>query len=269
MRGRRGRSGRTSGSPYEGAQQDRRSDAGRAGVAVRDRVRDLRRDALRAYLPRLSVLWLGLLVVGVPLVLIQGSGFARGFFAAMLLAYAVAAPLYVWAINGLLHRAMGADAEEATSRALRALDRRSWVVIDDLMFDRGNVDHVVVGPSRQVFVIESKWCSLGVRTEPQLDRWTRQAAWAAGRIGKLLSTRGLSRHVTPVVLVWGPRVRVHGKTLVQHQEVTVVTGAGVDELLARIRHRAPGIELDHPAVHALEAFGAQQDEWFERGSARR
>jgi hypothetical protein len=49
----------------------------------------------------------------------------------------------------------GAEGERATARTLRPLTKSGWVLINDVQRDRGNIDHVLVGPAG-VFVLETK-----------------------------------------------------------------------------------------------------------------
>lgn len=49
----------------------------------------------------------------------------------------------------------GAIGEQWTAKSLRPLEARGWVVLHDLPGDRGNLDHVVVGPGG-VFLLDSK-----------------------------------------------------------------------------------------------------------------
>jgi hypothetical protein len=207
----------------------------------------------------MAVVWASLAIVAVPVILLQNNSFMRGFSTAAFLAAAAFFPFYAVAFNGLYSREMGADAEEWTSEAFRALDRRQWFVLDDLMFDRGNVDHVVVGPGRHVFVVESKWCSFGQRPERWLASWLRQTQRGAKNIRLLLKSGKVNRQVTPVLIIWGPRHSIDGHYFVERDGVLVATGRGVDALLTEIRRRSPGVELDYPACRVLEDFGTRQD----------
>lgn len=58
----------------------------------------------------------------------------------------------------------GAFGEEATAKALRPLEREGWVVLHDLPAERGNVDHIVIGPPG-VFLLDSKRLSGTVRID--------------------------------------------------------------------------------------------------------
>jgi hypothetical protein len=55
---------------------------------------------------------------------------------------------------------VGAQGERRTAQALAPLRRQGWILLHDLSDDfdghRGNLDHIVVGPSG-VYVLDSKW----------------------------------------------------------------------------------------------------------------
>jgi hypothetical protein len=49
----------------------------------------------------------------------------------------------------------GAYGEQATAKALRALEEEGWIVLHDLRAGRGNVDHIAIGPGG-VYLLDSK-----------------------------------------------------------------------------------------------------------------
>ena len=132
----------------------------------------------------------------------------------------------------------GAEAEKRTAKALRALARRGWIVMHDLRGDYGNRDHVVVAPSGEVFLLDTKapggriTVEHGVLRVRRLDdpedgyerdltpRMRGAAAGLADDLGQALPRRPW---VVPVVVIWGrwdgaPHMHadvawVHGKAL--------------------------------------------------------
>jgi hypothetical protein len=247
-----------------GPRRDRsRSSGKRAGKAVRERIRQQQKAVLRAYLWRIIVVEVAFALLLVVVMNVPGGDFQRGVVLGAVLVVAAGVPFYVIGLNGLMQRGMGAEAEAWTSEELRKLDARQWFVIDDLFFEHSNVDHVLVGPGH-VFAVESKWRSFGVSADPMLDRWVEQADWGAGRIERLLWSKGVRRNVTPVVLIWGPKQSVKGAHFVKHGPALVATARGLDELFAELRRRAPRFELDHAACRVLEEFGVGQDDWRAR-----
>jgi Nuclease-related domain len=94
----------------------------------------------------------------------------------------------------------GAHGERRTARLLDRLTRDGYVVFHDLAVpgSPANVDHLVVGPSGGVFVIDSKqWTGsvhqgadgLAWHDHYPLDRTLETVRWEAQVIGQLLGTR--------------------------------------------------------------------------------
>jgi hypothetical protein len=50
---------------------------------------------------------------------------------------------------------IGGDAERRTARQLRPLQRKGWIVHNSVMADRGDRDHIALGP-RGLFLLETK-----------------------------------------------------------------------------------------------------------------
>ncbi len=78
-------------------------------------------------------------------------GVALGSTATLVLAFGLAAPEHVdrWRRGG--------EAEKRTARELAHLERRGWTLFHDVADGRGgNRDHVVVAPSGQVFLLDTK-----------------------------------------------------------------------------------------------------------------
>ena len=114
---------------------------------------------------------------------------------------------------GLAPRAMGAEAEDWTSRELGRFARfeRSvgvvWHVIDDIPMDGFNVDHVLIGPGG-VFALETKWSAAGWD-----GRWAKSRIESAARtvrsdartVKSLLRSEPhrLNIAVQPIVVLWG------------------------------------------------------------------
>ncbi len=141
----------------------------------------------------------------------------------------------------------GAWGEQATAKALRALEHDGWVVLHDLDAGRGNVDHIAVGPGG-VYLLDSKRLGGSVTVDggnvtvrrlddPDLSyqhpgsghllslaRQTHQRVLASSR---------LNTWVTPVMVVWAefPQRFVEDRCVYVHGE----------ELAAWLRSRPPRI----------------------------
>ncbi len=142
----------------------------------------------------------------------------------------------------------GAEAEKRTARALRALARRGWTVMHDLPDDYGNRDHVVVAPSGEIFLLDTKAPGGRVTVEHgalrvrwledpddgyEKDLTPRMKGAAAGLADELAQALPRRPWVTPVVVIWGrwdgaPHVHsgvawVHGKALAERLSANVGT----------------------------------------------
>jgi hypothetical protein len=141
----------------------------------------------------------------------------------------------------------GAAGERRTAKVLRPLRRRGWTITHDVQRDRGNLDHVLVGPPG-VFLLETKvragTVSLedGILTVRYLDdpdevvTLPRLAAQMRGRAKELRANYRLANGtlpwVTPVVVLWAdfPDRRI------EYDGVTYVHG---DELVRWLRSLPP------------------------------
>jgi hypothetical protein len=122
----------------------------------------------------------------------------------------------------------GAAGERRTARLLDRLSRDGYVVFHDLAVPgntRGNVDHLVIGPSG-VFVIDSKQWTGHVHQSAdglvwynhyRLDRTLATVRWQAETLGRLLGIPA-----APLVCVHG--AHVHGDGLHGHG-VAIVSAA--------------------------------------------
>lgn len=103
----------------------------------------------------------------------------------------------------------GADAESFTAGELRKLRREGWRAVHNIPFERGDVDHVAVGPGG-VFAIETKtsgasWDFLVQHAKP--EHWARQARDGAFRVRYLIKqVASTDVPPTPVVASW-----IHGQ----------------------------------------------------------
>ena len=112
----------------------------------------------------------------------------------------------------------GAEAEKRTARRLRRLARRGWMVMHDLPGRYGNRDHVVVAPSGEIFLLDTKAPGGRVTVEHgvlrvrwledpddgyEKDLTPRMKGAAAGLADDLAQALPRRPWVTPVVVIWG------------------------------------------------------------------
>lgn len=231
----------------------------RAGRSARRIVRAATRHAFRRNWRVLSAFLLGWTVLAVatgPLIRVMGgSPWASGFSVGLW--FGVMPVLWQAFVTsqGLAHRMMGVDAEEWTGSELNKLDARHWRVFHDVPLQRGNVDHVVVG-SRRLYAIETKWVS-GEPTHYGLKRLVGITAHRAKALEIGIRQSGVPRRVTPLLVLWGPGVRdavpERGQRL-EPEAVTVVAGVHASHWLGRMDDAARGLELDLPAIRAVESL---------------
>jgi hypothetical protein len=153
----------------------------------------------------------------------------------------------------------GAFGEQWTAKSLRPLEARGWVVLHDLPGERGNLDHVVVGPGG-VFLLDSKrWRgSTTVSGDAATVRRVEDPdlSYRVGGVGylkglardvhdRLRSESRVSVWVEPVIVLWGAfpqRVAgetckfVHGEELATwlEQQPKRIDASRVDQLASAI-----------------------------------
>lgn len=140
------------------------------------------------------------------------AGFAVGAVAAMVLTLSDSPPWHIerWRL--------GAEGERRTAKALRPLTRRGWTLVNDVQTERGNIDHILVGPAG-VFLLETKNLGgivsvergvLAVRWREDPDhgyeapRVGPRARALAAQLAERLTGSGMPNvWVQPIVVVWG------------------------------------------------------------------
>jgi hypothetical protein len=141
----------------------------------------------------------------------------RQFYAG--LALGAAATMYAWAMDSppewIERKRRGRDGERRTERQLRPLEREGWAVAHDVDSQRGNFDHVVVGP-KGAYLLETKTLRGRVtfgrdgmtvhRGDDERDSWRyvaldRGVRGDAAQLQRRLAPAGV-RWVHPVVVLW-------------------------------------------------------------------
>ncbi|MEX1178226.1 MAG: nuclease-related domain-containing protein [Nitriliruptor sp.] len=186
----------------------------------------------------------------------------RGFLLGVASSFFVFGLWYPFVLNGSHARALGGDAEGFTSEELRKLDRKRWVVVDDVLFDGFNVDHVLIGPGR-VYAVETKWRSGSV------DRWQREemaknAARSADKVRSLLRAEKAPAAVEALVVVWGPGSHALEGVVERIDGVRIVAGPAVKEWRPRLDKTAQGMEINYPVIDAIRRYVVRRDEYLVR-----
>jgi hypothetical protein len=225
----------------------------RAGRAVARRMRTEILTAAREAWRPLALLVLGaMLLAGCIGWLMLVLGVDR-FLAGVLTGIALGSVLFFWQVflnaHGFAHRGLGADAERWTAEELGKLNRRRWAVFHDVPLTYGNIDHVVVGPGR-IYAVETKWTGSRGRYR---DGARQQAARQARKLEEALKQLGVERTVLPILVLWGPKTLVElGESPKLEDGVRVVAGRASANWRARIEAAADRLELDAPALRAVE-----------------
>jgi hypothetical protein len=174
--------------------------------------------------------------------------------------------------DGFDRMRLGAEAERWTSSALRTLRRSGWSVVDSVLFEGFDVDHVLVGPGG-VFAIETKFTSMpwrergGALVGPFGDP-IGQTVQGARKVRLLLGSMGHVVRVTPVLLAWGKGSSELRRGIIDG--VMVIPGSELKRWMSEIR-KADNDILPSDEVHAirldLESFIRERDE-YERTASR-
>ena len=169
--------------------------------------------------------------------------------------------------SGQHHNKFGTFGEVSTSDTFRSLSFRhkGWKIIDAVVFDRGDVDHVAVGP-RGVLAIETKWTNVrwdvtDGRLSPHNDA-IGQALRGARKIRLLLRSQHIEVDVLPVLMVWGPGAFIPSFEPKVIQGVLVVRGANRSALakwIGEFQDSSLSPAAVHDITHALREYTQRFD----------
>jgi hypothetical protein len=186
------------------------------------------------------------LVVALPLAIPLWIYFPFGqFYAGMFVGGTLGMASWIWddPPDYIARWKRGAEGEAKTAKALRALEHDGWRVFHDRASERGNLDHIVLGPPG-VFLLETKNLSGVARFEPsgltihhdhaprsdftfsRLDGTLRGAALRLNR--RIEETTQLRPWVQAVVVIWG----AFPQGVAEGDRVVYVAGAKLVEWLA-------------------------------------
>ncbi|GAA4869869.1 nuclease-related domain-containing protein [Kitasatospora terrestris] len=128
----------------------------------------------------------------------------------------------------------GAEGEEATYRILKPLEREGWVILNDRRIPErtANLDHILIGPQRQLLVIDSKnWKPVpGADVRPRSETTLMYGRWdCTEQVQKLLaeiesSLRDMLGEPQAVMVIhrapmWGPLLRCRGVYVVSPERL--------------------------------------------------
>jgi hypothetical protein len=150
-----------------------------------------------------------------------------------------------------------AIAESSTSSEVRKLHRTGWRVIDNLPFDKFDVDHIAVGPGG-VVVLETKWTSDGLtdakgRLNRDGHRAVDQVEQNVPRIDAVLEGRGSAVRVSHACVVsWGMH-RIPEPMTSRRRGITVIDGAQLGAFLTELETVLTPAEVDS-AFNAVNTY---------------
>lgn len=225
----------------------------RAGRWARARARSAQRDFARRNWRFLLAASVFILALSLPCALLMPAGFARGFFAGAVTA-STAGALMFWVVQatGTAPTMMGDLAEQWTASELRKLRRRGWRVVNHVLLQTWDIDHVLIGPGG-VFAIETKWSASPWQLhppEPRIERAIEQARHNAKNLEHWHDFRRTGAPpVTPVVMLWGTGTAAIDirDAVTNHRDTTVLVGVKGARWFTQMRTRP----LDQPRVDAL------------------
>lgn len=229
----------------------------RAGRSAAELVRIARRDAIRQSMPHLGIALAIPIAFGAGasamIIAWTGSVWWSGFLAGLTAGAALLPIQTVLVGSGVAIRGFGVDAERWTAEKLDTLEQRQWRIFHDVPIERGNIDHVAVGPGR-TYAVETKYTTSRGK---YLGGAARQAERQARALERVLREGGAPRTVVPMLVVWGPGIKDRYARPEMDGETRVVSGVHAEDWLRRMAIAADRFHTDLPAAHALESHVAR------------
>lgn len=174
-----------------------------AGAHARRQIRFLQRQWLHRAWP---------FVIGLAIATAVVAALARLLLPDAVAAYATGAAIasgawigyfFMLDTSGIANLRAGVAGEVQTVFELRRLRRRGWRLVNHVMLEHVDVDHVLIGPPG-CFAIETKHRTNWLRVpEDELNEWVGRARRNA-RAVRLRTDR--NRPVVAVIVAWGPNV---------------------------------------------------------------
>jgi hypothetical protein len=141
----------------------------------------------------------------------------------------------------------GAAGEELVGEALDSLRERGWFALHDVQLDRGNIDHVLVGPAG-IFTIETKSHRGRLRASAVDQRMLKQAYAQAKSLERITGLRAVPLLVFSTAFLFPAVTRRDGvvilpsRMLVKHLEKRggTIPPERVDDVYRRLATALPG-----------------------------
>jgi hypothetical protein len=169
------------------------------------------------------------LVAFVPVGLVVPGPFLRGVVVGSAVTFTLATLMFASLVGSNSMRFfVGSLGEEATEEFFTSRQRRldGWKLINGLVINGRDIDHVAVGPGG-VLAVESKWRGNERSSRDWAAHARRQAAEAARATRNLIRQEAeYSADVIPVLIEWGPGA--HERPIEQVDGVITVSGRSLE-----------------------------------------
>ena len=199
------------------------------------------------------------LLAFVPVGLLVPGSFLRGMVVGTAVTLTVTMLMFASLVgSNSIRFFVGSLGEEATEELFTTRQRRrdGWTLINGLVVNGRDIDHIAVGPGG-VLAIESKWRGSERSSRDWAQQARRQAAEAA-RVTRNL-VRQEARHVAdvmPVLIEWGPGA--HRRPLEHVDGVVSVSGRNLDSFENWLAEQRLDREQASSIAEALTGFLERQ-----------
>jgi hypothetical protein len=129
---------------------------------------------------------------------------------------------FMLATIGISPQHSGIAGEQWTADTLRPLRRSGWFLVNHVMLEHEDVDHVLLGPGG-FFAIETKYRSDWAEAAPHLGSMVGQSRRSARGVASRLRTHPSS--VRAVVVAWGRGASTQFPEVTERDGVTVLSGS--------------------------------------------
>jgi len=133
--------------------------------------------------------------------------------------------------GGVASRRSGIVAEQWTADELRQLRCDDWIVVNHVMLEWRDVDHVLLGPGG-FLAIETKFRSDWGSNKQDFGAWAKTAREDAHDVGVRLQQ--WKTDVQPIVVMWGPEVSTCFPDIFEHDGVTFCPGPQLRQLVGSL-----------------------------------
>ena len=157
--------------------------------------------------------------------------------------------------GGLATWRSGLVGEKLTADELRQLRREGWIVVNHVMLEWRDVDHVLLGPAG-FLAIETKCKSEWREDKCDLGAMARRALEDARDVGTRLQQ--WKTDVQPIVVMWGPDVSKCFPDVFEYEGVTFCPGRHLREHIRSLPNKLEADQV-HSAFRFLDDYVKTRD----------